>query len=71
MYNLFSDLPEAFDNLKELIEKVEFYDITNKILLPKFDIPNKWIKKYCIKNNYENEYLRYLTYKGAKKNIYI
>ncbi|RIU86145.1 DNA polymerase III subunit alpha [Candidatus Karelsulcia muelleri] len=67
MYNLFSDLPEAFDNLKELIEKVEFYDITNKILLPKFDIPNKWINKYCIKNNYENEYLRYLTYKGAKK----
>lgn len=66
MYNLFSDLPEAFDSLKELIEKVEFYDITNQILLPKFDIPKKWIKKYCIKNNYENEYLRYLTYKGAK-----
>ncbi|BAO66290.1 DNA polymerase III subunit alpha [Candidatus Karelsulcia muelleri] len=69
MYNLFSDLPEAFSNLKELIEKVEFYDISNKILLPKFNIPNKWIKKNCKdydKNN-ENEYLRFLTYKGAKK----
>ncbi|XXS36588.1 MAG: DNA polymerase III subunit alpha [Candidatus Karelsulcia muelleri] len=61
MYNIFSDLPEAFDNLKELIEKVEFYDITNKIVLPKFDIPKK------SKHNYENEYLRYLTYQGAKK----
>ncbi len=60
MYNLFSDLPEAFDNLKELIEKVEFYDITNKMVLPKFDIPN-------FKQNYENEYLRDLTYQGAKK----
>ncbi|WP_259285686.1 DNA polymerase III subunit alpha [Candidatus Karelsulcia muelleri] len=60
MYNLFSDLPEAFDNLKELIEKVEFYDITNKMVLPKFDIPN-------FKHNYENEYLRDLTYQGAKK----
>ncbi len=60
MYNLFSDLPEAFDNLKELIEKVEFYDITNKMVLPKFDIPN-------FKQNYENEYLRDLTYQGAQK----
>ncbi len=60
MYNIFSDLPEAFDNLKELIEKVEFYDITNKMVLPKFDIPN-------FKQNYENEYLRDLTYQGAKK----
>ncbi len=60
MYNLFSDLPEAFDNLKELIEKVEFYDITNKMVLPKFDIPN-------FKQNSENEYLRDLTYQGAQK----
>ncbi|ALA22729.1 MAG: putative bifunctional DNA polymerase III subunit alpha/DNA polymerase III subunit epsilon [Candidatus Karelsulcia muelleri] len=69
MYNIFSDLPEAFDNLKELIEKVEVYDISNPILLPKFEIPNKWRKKYCKSNeiNYENEYLKYLTYKGAKK----
>ncbi|AIZ48839.1 DNA polymerase III alpha subunit [Candidatus Karelsulcia muelleri] len=59
MYNIFSDLPEAFDNLNELIEKVEFYDITNKMVLPKFDIPKK--------SKHENEYLRDLTYKGAKK----
>ncbi|WKD87350.1 PHP domain-containing protein [Candidatus Karelsulcia muelleri] len=35
MYNIFSDLPEAFSNLKELIEKVEFYDITNKMDITK------------------------------------
>ncbi|WP_110486961.1 DNA polymerase III subunit alpha [Candidatus Karelsulcia muelleri] len=69
MYNLFSDIPEAFENLKELIEKVEVYDISNPILLPKFEIPNKWRKKDCKSNDihYENEYLKYLTYKGAKK----
>lgn len=67
MYNLFSDLPEAFSNLKELIEKVEFYDISNQILLPKFNIPNKWRNKNCYEKNNENEYLRFLTYKGAKK----
>ncbi|WGS82726.1 MAG: DNA polymerase III subunit alpha [Candidatus Karelsulcia muelleri] len=66
MYNLFSDIPEAFDNLKELIEKVEVYDISNPILLPKFEIPKKWIKKYCKSNDIHYEYLKYLTYKGAK-----
>ncbi|XMD98947.1 MAG: DNA polymerase III subunit alpha [Candidatus Karelsulcia muelleri] len=67
MYNIFSDIPEAFDNLKELIEKVEVYDISNPILLPKFEIPNKWRKKYCKSNDIHYEYLKYLTYKGAKK----
>ncbi|YCJ93077.1 MAG: DNA polymerase III subunit alpha [Candidatus Karelsulcia muelleri] len=69
MYNIFSDIPEAFENLKELIEKVEVYDISNPILLPKFEIPKKWRKKDCKSNDihYENEYLKYLTYKGAKK----
>ncbi|WGS82477.1 MAG: DNA polymerase III subunit alpha [Candidatus Karelsulcia muelleri] len=66
MYNLFSDIPEAFDNLKELIEKVEVYDISNPILLPKFEIPKKWRKKYCKSNDIHYEYLKYLTYKGAK-----
>ncbi|WP_110480580.1 DNA polymerase III subunit alpha [Candidatus Karelsulcia muelleri] len=72
MYNIFSDIPEAFENLKELIEKVEVYEISNPILLPKFEIPNKWRKKYCKSNeiHYENEYLKYLTYKGAKTKFY-
>ena len=39
MKKLFSDLPEAIINLKEIYEKVEVYDLNREVLLPKFDIP--------------------------------
>lgn len=64
---LFSDMPEAFKNLEYLIEKIENFKISQKILLPKYNIPDKFkIQKNNI-NNDENNFLRYLTYKGAKK----
>ena len=68
MKELFSDLPEAIINLKEIYEKVEVYDLSREVLLPKFDIPvdfknedNSGGKKG------ENTYLRHLTNIGAKK----
>ena len=68
MKELFSDLPEAIINLKEIYEKVEVYDLNREVLLPKFDIPvdfknedNSGGKKG------ENTYLRHLTNIGAKK----
>ena len=56
---LFKDIPEAITNTEEVVNKIEDYQLAREVLLPKFDIPN----------NFENEddYLRHLTYEGAKK----
>lgn len=70
MKSLFSDLPEAIINIKELVDKVEIYDLAREVLLPKFDIPEEFIDTKDEKDGGkrgENAYLRYLTYKGAEK----
>ncbi|WP_185876600.1 DNA polymerase III subunit alpha [Blattabacterium cuenoti] len=67
---IFSDVPEAFDFLEELVNKVESYNISNEILLPKFQIPKSFenpIDKIDGGNRGENHFLKTLTYEGAKK----
>ncbi len=59
MKGLFSDMPSAIENIKELIDKVETYKLERDVLLPKFDIPSEF--------NTEDDYLRHITYEGAKK----
>jgi len=59
MKSIFRDLPEAVDTLSEVLEKIESYTLERNVLLPKFDIPKEF--------NTEDEYLKYLTYEGAKK----
>lgn len=59
MKSLFSDLPKAFETIAEIVEKVEAYDLRQDVLLPKFLIPEGFAT--------ENDYLRHLTYEGAKK----
>jgi DNA polymerase III subunit alpha len=59
MVELFKDVPEAINNTIEIAEKIETYELKRKVLLPKFDIPAGF--------NNENEYLRHITYEGAKK----
>nr|WP_317167283.1 DNA polymerase III subunit alpha [Blattabacterium cuenoti] len=63
MRQIFSDIPESFNSLHELVKKIEYYDISNKMLLPKFKISD------TIKNvSYsDNKFLSKLTYEGAKK----
>ena len=68
MKELFSDLPEAIINLKEIYEKVEVYDLNREVLLPKFDIPvNFKSEDNSAGKKGENTYLRHLTNIGAKK----
>ncbi len=59
MKELFKDIPEAIINIQEVVDKIEGYQLAREVLLPKFDIPEEF------KN--EDDYLRDLTFKGAKK----
>ncbi len=59
MKSLFHDLPRAIETISEIVEKVESYELKRNVLLPKFDIPKEFSS--------EDEYLKHLTYKGAKK----
>jgi DNA polymerase-3 subunit alpha len=58
METLFKDIPEAIDNTAEIVSKVETPDLKRDILLPMFELPEGFAS--------EDEYLKDLTYKGAK-----
>jgi DNA polymerase III subunit alpha len=59
MKSLFSDLPEAVETISEILAKIDSYSLERNVLLPKFDIPQEF--------DTEDDYLRFLTYEGAKK----
>lgn len=59
MKMLFRDLPQAFDTIQEIIDKVETYELKRSVLLPRFQIPAEF--------KTEDDYLRHLTYEGAKR----
>ncbi|WP_185857721.1 DNA polymerase III subunit alpha [Blattabacterium cuenoti] len=70
MKKIFFDFPESFDFLEELINKIESYHISHKILLPKFQIPKSFedpMDKIDGGNRGENHFLRKITFYGAKK----
>jgi DNA polymerase-3 subunit alpha len=71
MKQLFADLPEAITNIQEIVDKTEEYKLAREVLLPKFDIPEEFqdsrdLEDASLKIG-ENNYLKYLTYEGAKK----
>jgi DNA polymerase III subunit alpha len=59
MKSLFHDLPESIETISEILEKIETYELKRNVLLPKFTIPNDFAS--------EDEYLKHLTYEGAKR----
>ena len=68
--NLFHDLPSAIENINEIIDKVEVYNLSTEVLLPEFDITEKFKDKLDMQDGGkrgENAYLKYLTYEGAKE----
>ncbi|QDH79278.1 DNA polymerase III subunit alpha [Echinicola soli] len=70
MKKLFADLPEAIECTNEIIEKVEAYKLAREVLLPKFNIPERFQDPQDDEDGGkrgENAYLRHLTYEGAKK----
>jgi DNA polymerase-3 subunit alpha len=57
---LFPGHPEALTNTREIVDKVEPYQIlTKKVIVPHYPLPAEY--------GSEDDYLRYLTYEGAKK----
>ena len=70
MKELFADVPQAIVNTNEIIEKIENFHLKRDVLLPAFDIPEKFIDKQDDIDGGkrgENAYLRHLTFEGAKK----
>lgn len=58
MRKIFSDLPEAIDNVAGLVAKVEKYKLDHDPIMPEFKLPEGFSDN--------DEYLRHLTYKGAE-----
>ncbi len=70
MKEAFADLPEAIENISELVAKVEEYKLEMDVLLPAFDIPEEYKDAQDEADGGkrgENAYLRHLTYVGAEK----
>ena len=69
MKELFLDIPEAIDNISEIVDKIEVFQLKRDVLLPAFDIPEEFIHTEDEKDGGkrgENAYLRHITYEGAK-----
>ncbi len=70
MKKLFTDLPEAISNTAEIVDKIEIYNLAREVLLPKFEIPTHFLvaeDESDAGKRGENNYLKYLTFEGAKK----
>ena len=70
MKSLFKDIPEAIQNVQEIVDKIEPFRLAREVLLPKFEIPNEFKNPKDIEDGGkrgENNYLKYLTYLGAKE----
>ena len=59
MNELFADLPEVLATTQEICDKVGLYSIENDPLMPDFPIPEQFANA--------DEYLRHLTYEGARR----
>ncbi len=67
---IFKDVPESILNIREIVDKIEPYDLARGVLLPNFDIPADFVEeedKADGGKRGENAYLRHITYEGAKK----
>ncbi|MFN3529361.1 MAG: DNA polymerase III subunit alpha [Bacteroidia bacterium] len=59
MATLFADLPEALNNTVLIADQIEAFELKREVLLPRYDIPEGFAD--------QDDYLRHLTYEGAKK----
>ena len=66
-----ADIPDAINNISEIISKCSTYRLASEVLLPEFEIPEEFKDPLDLENNSlkmgENNYLKHLTFEGAKK----
>lgn len=72
MKTLFADIPEAITNIQGIVDKIEPFELEREVLLPAFDIPEEFVDPSDAEGDGqgkkgENNYLKHLTYVGAKK----
>jgi DNA polymerase-3 subunit alpha len=70
MKKLFHDLPEAITTTEEIVNKIEIFDLSREVLLPKFEIPQEFLvadDQTDSGKRGENNYLAHLTFEGAKR----
>ena len=70
MKQLFADVPEAFDTVRDIVDGCEGFELERDVLLPAFDIPAEFVHAEDAEDGGkrgENAYLRHLTYEGAKQ----
>ncbi|CAM1344786.1 DNA polymerase III subunit alpha [Tenacibaculum amylolyticum] len=70
MKKLFADIPEAISNIQEIVDKVEGFTLARDVLLPAFEIGEEFQDPQDEVDGGkrgENNYLRHITYEGAKK----
>jgi len=68
--NTFQKYPNTFSAYDEFLSKFETYRLSRDVLLPKFDIPEEFVDpkdKIDSGKRGEMNYLRHITYLGAKK----
>jgi len=66
MKELFHDIPEAIENTGMIVDRVEVLNLKKDVLLPAFPIPPAF-QIHQDNNLNQWEYLREITYEGAKK----
>jgi DNA polymerase-3 subunit alpha len=59
MLETFKDIPEAIDNTNMIVDKVKPLKLDKDIMLPVYEIPKEYAS--------QDEYLRHLTYEGARE----
>ncbi|WP_075344248.1 DNA polymerase III subunit alpha [Tenacibaculum agarivorans] len=70
MKKLFADIPEAISNIQEIVDKIEGFTLARDVLLPAFEIGEQFQDPQDEVDGGkrgENNYLRHITYEGAKK----
>lgn len=70
MKKAFVDIPEAILNIEGLVAKIEAYQLARDVLLPAFDIPERFKHEEDQIDGGkrgENAFLRHLVYEGAMK----
>lgn len=59
MVKVFSDIPEAISNTQEIVDKIEPFSLKRDPVMPHFEIPQGF--------QGADDYLRHLTYEGARE----